>query len=628
MIKKLGFILFFLTLIILSTTNQQAFTQTLPVSSDYASSIIQKVTSCLIYPTEAIRNGWEGIAKVRFTLGRNGRIKEIDIEESSGYNLLDAAAILAVKDASPYPFPKNYTGEKELEIVLPVRYSKELPKVESNFSPEQLVPQPAPVKRIEGITPLTPLEKSLAEQKEKIETNDENLEVSIPRNIHPAPYSGELILPKDLELRNLVDLALKNNQPTQVAKKEIEMAEIKVKEAQRNLFPGVKLSAYNTDGEVFKVGYREREAKIQLNQPVYYGGQLIDTLKQAKTNLEITQKNYDRQRLEVIQKTETSYYNLIAAKTHIQEKQILLQEARELLEKVERLAAGGMALALEANSARTWCEKIQFQIDAIQQDKHMAELTLMQVLNVKESPEVTGNILGAKKLDLEFNHCLEVALNNRPEIYLSQLMVKFNEYGKKIDADKNKFTVDLTSSYGHYEGAYKTEKMRNSENWAVGLKATKPWGANTVNSNATHDSSKPRFGQTSPTKASTINAEFNLLDNLKRFSESKKTDIELSRAISDFNEATKTVTFEMQDAFLNYQKAVLQLKESEAEMKFRRSELEVTKIRALVGEASLSNAVESLFNLSEAQSNYIQAMANYYISLANIKKASGYALDI
>ncbi len=628
MIKKLGFILFFLTLIILSITKHRAFTQTLPVSSDYASSIMQKVTSCLIYPTEAIRNGWEGIAKVRFTLGRNGRIKEIDIEESSGYNLLDAAAILAVKDASPYPFPKDYTGEKELEIILPVRYSKELPVVESNFSPEQLVSKPAPVEKYAEVPPLTPLEKSLAEQKEEAETADKNIAAPITREIRPPPYTGKLILPKDLELRNLVDLALKNNQPTQVAKKEIEMAEIKVKEAQRNLFPGVKLSAYNTDGEVYKVGYREREAKIQLNQPVYYGGQLIDTLKQAKVNLEITQKNYDRQRLEVIQKAETSYYNLIAAKTHIQEKQILLKEARELLEKVEKLAKGGMAIPLEANSARTWCEKIQFQIDAIQQDKHMAELTLMQVLNVKESPEVTGNILGVKKLDLEFNHCLEVALNNRPEIYLGQLMVKFNEYGKKIEFDKNKFTVDLTSSYGHYEGAYKTERMRGSENWSVGLKATKPLGANTVNSNATTDSSKPRFGQTSPTKASTINGEFNLLDNLKRFSENKKADIELSRAISDFNEATKTVTFEMQDAFLNYQKAVLQLNETEAEMKFRRSELEVTKIRALVGEASLSNAIESLYSLSEAQSNYIQAMANYYISVANIKKASGYALDI
>ncbi len=624
--KRLGFLLFVFSLTSVNLT--RAFPQALPVTADYASSIMQKVTSCLIYPTEAIRKGWEGIAKVRFTLNLDGRVKEIDIAESSGYPLLDAAAILAIKDASPYPFPNNYQGEQELEIILPVNYAQEFPKAVSDFSPEQLVPRPTPATTYDTVIPLSPIDEQLSQPAEKTESSPIVSQPSLPRTLTPAPYTGQLILPKDSELRNFLEIALKNNQPTQVAKKEIEMAEIKVKEAQRNLFPSVKLSAYNSDEEILKTKATEREAKVELNQPIYYGGQLADTLRQAKVNLEVTQKNYDRQRLEVIQKAETSYYNLVAAKMHIQQKQVLLQEAGELLEKIEKLGAAGMTIPLEVTSAKTWYEKIQFQIDSIKQDMHMAELTFRQVLNVNESPKIEGTILEAKKLDLEYNHCLEVALNNRPEIYLSQLMVKFNEYGKKIEVDKNKFTVDLTSSYGYYQGAWKTEKMRSSNNWSVGIKAVKPLGASTLNTITAMDNSQPRFGQTSPTKSTSINAEFNLLDNLKRYSEGKKADIDLSRSVSDFNEASKTVAFEMQDAFLNYQKAVLQLNEAVGEMKFRRNESEVTKVRAMVGEAELSGALQSLYSLSEAQSNYIQALANYYISIANIKKASGYALDI
>jgi outer membrane protein len=600
MLKRLGFLLFIFSLI--SVNLPRAFPQALLVTPDYASSIMQKVTSCLIYPTEAIRKGWEGIAKVRFTLDLDGRVKEVDIAESSGYPLLDAAAILAIKDASPYPFPNNYPGEQELEIILPVNYSQEFP--------------------------ISPISKQLSNPAEKTQNIPDVSQPFQLSTFTPTPYTGALILPKDSELRNFIEIALENNQPTQVAKKEIEMAEIKVKEAQRNLFPGVKLSAYDTAGEVYKIGYTEREAKLQVNQPIYYGGQLGDTLKQAQVNLEVTQKNYDRQRLEVIQKAETSYYNLVAAKMHLQQKHALLQEAGELLEKIEKLAAAGMAIPLEVTSAKTWYEKIQFQIDTIEQDMHMAELTFQQVLNVKDSPRIEGTILEAKKLDLEFDHCLEVALNNRPEIYLSRLMVKFNEYGKKIEGDKNKFTVDLTSSYGYYQGAYKTERMRSSSNWYVGVKAIKPLGASTLNTSATTDNSQPRFGQTSPTKSTSISAEFNLMDNMKRYSEGKKADIDLSRSVSDFNEAAKTVAFEMQDAFFNYQKAVLQFNEAEGEMKFRRNEAEVTKVRAMVGEADLSNAIQSIYSLSEAQSNYIQALANYYISIANIKKASGYALDL
>ncbi|MDD5669567.1 MAG: TolC family protein, partial [Candidatus Omnitrophica bacterium] len=104
--------------------------------------------------------------------------------------------------------------------------------------------------------------------------------------------------------------------------------------------------------------------------------------------------------------------------------------------------------------------------------------------------------------------------------------------------------------------------------------------------------------------------------------------IDLVRALSDLNESAKTIAFEVQDAFLNYQKAVLQLNTSSAEMKFRRNEAEVIRVRAMVGETSLSNAMEALYSFSDAQTKYIQALASYYISLANLKKATGYGLKL
>jgi outer membrane protein TolC len=63
-------------------------------------------------------------------------------------------------------------------------------------------------------------------------------------------------------------------------------------------------------------------------------------------------------------------------------------------------------------------------------------------------------------------------------------------------------------------------------------------------------------------------------------------------------------------------------------MKFRKTEAEVTKARALAGEGSVSGSLESLYAYSEAQTKYLQALANYYLSLANLKKATGYGLTI
>lgn len=605
MLRKISHILsvlFFLN----SSLSQIAYPQSILPNPEYIGFIQQKITSYSIYPPEAKAKSWEGIVRVKFTLAQDGRIKEIDIAESSGYPLLDAAAILAIKDASPYPFPEDYPIEGELEIILPVIYQQPKPLTEA--LPEK--------------TPTLPTYES-----PKLEVQV----FSLYQEAEPPikEIKEETLALHHQELGYFINLALKNNQPTKVAREEVELAQLKVTEAQRNFFPSLKISGYNTEGEVFKVDYEEREAKVQVDQPLFYGGRLKDTLSQSKVNLEITQKNYDRLKLDVVHKTETAYYNLVAAKMHLQQKEALQQEAKEMLEKIEKLVAADMATPLEANSARAWFKQIEFQIDSISHDLFMAELTFKQVLNIKEAPRIEAQLLEAKRLNLDLGTCIEAALLHRPEVYLSELLVKFNDYGQKIEASKEKaFTVDLITSYGRYQGRYKTEPWLDSDNWSAGVKVNKPWGGNTFNTSYTQEESQKRFGQTSPTAASTLSAEFSLLDNLKRLSDKKKSDIDLHRSLSDFNESAKTVAFEVQDAFLNYQKAVLQLNTAEAEMKFRRSEAEVTKVRAMVGETSLSSVMESLYNLSEVQTKYIQALANYQISLANLKKATGYDLTI
>ena len=603
---------------------QTANSQTFWLDPEYSGFIQQKVNSCFIYPTEAEIKGWEGIVKVRFTVAQDGRIKEIDIAESSGYPLLDAAAILAIKDASPYPFPEIYSGKKELEIILPVDYEQPKP---STAPPSQETPAVSYLQEPPA-SPL-PLSEEIKEGRSFYSTGS----LILPEGIKETPVISEVAQEEPpaspQELAYFMDLALKNNQPTKVAREEIELAQLKISEAERGFYPALKVQTYRTAGERFKVGSEEREIKTELTQPVFYGGKLVDTLNQAKVNLEITQKNYDRLKLDVVQKTETAYFNLVAADMHLKQKGALRQEAKELLGKIEKLAAAGMIIPLEVNSASTWFKQIEFQMDSIKQDLFMAELTFKQVLNTKEVPLLKDQLLEAKKLSLDLGPCVELALQHRPEIYLSELLVKFNDYGQRIEASKNKdLTVDFTTSYGFYQGAYETESMRNADNWYVGFKASVPWGANTVNTSYTQGGSKPTLGQSGPTASSTISAEFNLLDNLKRLSDKKRSDIDLHRSLSDFNETIKTITFEVQDAFLNYQKAVLQLNTAESEMKFRRSESEVIKVRSMVGEASLSSAMESLYSFSDAQSKYIQALANYQISLANLKKATGYGIQI
>ena len=49
------------------------------------------------YPEQARRLGWEGRVLLRISIDQQGSVTQVQVEESSGYSLLDAAAVTSVR---------------------------------------------------------------------------------------------------------------------------------------------------------------------------------------------------------------------------------------------------------------------------------------------------------------------------------------------------------------------------------------------------------------------------------------------------------------------------------------------------------------------------------------------------
>ena len=85
------------------------------------SAIREAILSYLRYPPVARRMGWEGTVKVRFTLTPEGKLEDLEVEESSGYRILDESALRAVLKASgSFPKPK-----REVTLVIPIVFKLE-----------------------------------------------------------------------------------------------------------------------------------------------------------------------------------------------------------------------------------------------------------------------------------------------------------------------------------------------------------------------------------------------------------------------------------------------------------------------------------------------------------------------
>lgn len=84
------------------------------------SYIREIISKNLTYPDYARRMGWAGTVVVSFVVEENGDAADIKVVKSSGFKLLDANALDAIRRSSPFPRPPV-----KAELKLPVSYKFE-----------------------------------------------------------------------------------------------------------------------------------------------------------------------------------------------------------------------------------------------------------------------------------------------------------------------------------------------------------------------------------------------------------------------------------------------------------------------------------------------------------------------
>lgn len=95
------------------------------VKADYgwlAESLRRRLAEIKRYPSAARLNGWEGKVVLRAVIRADGHLSEVKVHRSSGHEVLDNAAIEAVRLICPLHMT-NAMGAAEIAIYVPIVYS-------------------------------------------------------------------------------------------------------------------------------------------------------------------------------------------------------------------------------------------------------------------------------------------------------------------------------------------------------------------------------------------------------------------------------------------------------------------------------------------------------------------------
>jgi periplasmic protein TonB len=89
----------------------------------WESGLVAHIERFKRYPAEARARGDHGLARVAFTIDRDGWVRESRILETSGSPELDRECLAMLARAQPLPKPPHQAQTSELSFVVPVRFN-------------------------------------------------------------------------------------------------------------------------------------------------------------------------------------------------------------------------------------------------------------------------------------------------------------------------------------------------------------------------------------------------------------------------------------------------------------------------------------------------------------------------
>jgi len=92
------------------------------LTARFAGQLRDALAPYFVYPMLARRNGWQGQVRVGLRVEADGRLSHVRIAHSSGYRLLDSAALATLNHISTVPQAAGWLEGRHFDMVLPIDY--------------------------------------------------------------------------------------------------------------------------------------------------------------------------------------------------------------------------------------------------------------------------------------------------------------------------------------------------------------------------------------------------------------------------------------------------------------------------------------------------------------------------
>jgi len=267
---------------------------------------------------------------------------------------------------------------------------------------------------------------------------------------------------KTYTLEQCRSMALSHNIKMKKAHTDIETAEQTKKEAFTNYFPtvGATGAAYNANKGLLEMelapGMGMSMLKngivgsITATQPVFAGGQIVNSNKLAKVGVEVSKLQLRQSENEVSYTTEQYYWQVVTLQEKLHTLATVEKMLNRLYQDVEVAVNAGMTTRNELLQVELKRNEVASNKINLENGLKLSKMILAQYIGEPESDFETGDTVSTEEMPAlpeQFRREHRAALLLTPEYHLLEKNVEANRLQKKLAIGKNLPSIAIGAGY-------------------------------------------------------------------------------------------------------------------------------------------------------------------------------------
>ena len=339
-------------------------------------------------------------------------------------------------------------------------------------------------------------------------------------------------------------------------------------------------------GEYYKAIGNQHSNTVSASMPIYTGGKLSGTIKQAKAGYLISEQGLQKAYNDMRTTVTNGYFDMLQADNMQKLGRESVTRLADHLKNVEAQYEVGVVAKVDVLRSQVELANAKQSLIKAENAYQIAEANLNKIVGLPMDTQLKlDNILVYAPYENDMQYCLDYAAMHRPELEQAK---------QNVEAAKGALRVAIS---GHMP--------------QIAASASQNW----------NDSNWP--GDENGNWYVGVSVGLNIFDSGVTTSKIHGAEADLAKAHETYRDTVDAVNLDVRSNYLNLREAEKRIDTTKLAVSQAEEDYRIAQLRYMNGVGTNTDVLDAQVALTDAKTNYLQAMYDYNTCKTNLETAIG-----